>query len=192
MSGEPGGRDLAARTAELAALLPALAAALQRDSAPGSSRGVLSCGGVVNPDVLHAIIMVRAEVPAACARACALTGEPWHRRPLGTCLRALPRFAGRLEAIGMPGAANRLDADAARWLRIAKLALGLRTPDVPIGFGCPLHDDPSPLVMLGSEGFVRGDGTVAWAHDGRIWCRQCDETWPVWQWRHLGRMLASA
>jgi hypothetical protein len=44
--------------------------------------------------------------------------------------------------------------------------------------------------MLGSEGFIAG-GTVNWMHDGRIWCRLCGESWPVWQWRHLGRLIGA-
>ena len=194
MSGDPpGARDLAARAGELAALLPALAAALQRDSAPGGSRGVLSAGGVVNPDVLHALEVLHREIPRAAQAACEATGEPWHHRPLGTCLIALPRLHGRLTTLSLPGEARRLESAAGRWLRTVKLALGLRTADVPIGFDCPLHEEPWPLVMLGSEAFVREDGTgVTWLHDGRIWCQACDQTWPVWQWRHLGRLLATA
>jgi hypothetical protein len=80
----------------------------------------------------------------------------------------------------------------AGWRRTVKLALGLCTPDTPIGYCCPLHEEPSPLVMLGSEGFITGHAAVSWQHDGRIWCRLCGESWPVWQWRRLGLMLESA
>ncbi len=51
--------------AELAALIPALIPALSRDSVPSA----LSAGRVVNPDVLHAMIILAAEIPAACAAA---------------------------------------------------------------------------------------------------------------------------
>jgi hypothetical protein len=182
--------DIADRADELAGLIPALVPALTRDNAPPGGRAVLSAGGVVNADVLHAMIMLRAEVPACCATACAVTGEPWRPRPVGTCLRALPRFHDRLLALGEPSRARRIESALERWMRAVKLALGLRIPDTPIGFGCPLHEEPSPLVMLGSEGFMTG-ATVTWQHDGRIWCRACGESWPVWQWRHLGRLISA-
>lgn len=189
MSSDP--EAVEAHAAELAELCPALAAALSRDNAPSDGRGGLSSGGPVNTDVLHAMITLATEVPAACATAAAITGEPWQRRPLGTCLRALPRFHGRLGVLHRIDAAKGLEAALARWHRTVKLALGLRTPDTPIGFDCPLHEDPAPLVMLGAEGFITASATVAWQHDGRISCRLCGGSWPPWQWRHLGRLIGA-
>lgn len=189
MSGGP--EAVQAHADELAELFPALAAALSRDNAPSDGRGGMSSGSVVNTDVLHAMVTLTAEVPAACAMAADLTGEPWQRRPIGTCLIAVPRFHGRLIALRRMDAAASLEAALGRWRRTVKLALGLCTPDTPIGFDCPLHPEPSPLVMLGSEGFITGSATVSWQHDGRIWCRFCGESWPVWQWRHLGRLISA-
>jgi hypothetical protein len=184
--------DIADRADELTGLIPALAPALTRDNAPPGGHAVLSAGGVVNADVLHAMIMLRTEVPVACHRAAAYTGESWQARPVPVCLRALPRLHDRLTVIALATEARRVESAVERWMRAVKLALGLRIPDTPIGFGCPLHDEPQELVMLGSEGFIsEGGATVSWQHDGRIWCRLCGESWPVWQWRHLGRLISA-
>ena len=74
---QPISDGLGPACAELAALIPALIPALSRDSVPSA----LSAGRVVNPDVLHAMIILAAEIPAACAAACQVTGEPWQHRP---------------------------------------------------------------------------------------------------------------
>src|SRR6266581_4702638 len=102
---------LAEACAELAALTPALTPALTRDNTPSDARTVLSAGGVVNPDVLHTMITLAREIPAATAQAAALTGEPWQPRPVTTCLRAIPRLADRLTALTMPAPAKRLGGD---------------------------------------------------------------------------------
>jgi hypothetical protein len=106
--------------AELAALLPALLPALSRDSAPSA----LSAGRAVNPDVLHAMIILAAEIPAACAAACQVTGEPWQHHPSAICLRAIPRLHHRLTALGMPAAASDLETGVHHWTRMVKLVLG--------------------------------------------------------------------
>ncbi len=184
---------MAGRAAELAALIPALAAALSRDTAPGSGGRALSGGVPFNTDVMHAIVMVAREIPATAQAACEATGERWHHRPVGTCLIALPRLHGRLLAISQPAAAGRIEGAAERWMRTVKLALGLRKPDTAIGADCPLHDEPPcPLVMIGSEAFLRDGNTLMWAHDGRIWCRECGAAWLSWQWPLLERLLAES
>jgi hypothetical protein len=114
--------------ADLAALIPALIPALSRDSVPSA----LSAGRVVNPDVLHAMIILAAEIPAACAAASQVTGEPWQRRPPAICLRAIPRLHHQLTALGMPAAARDLETGVHHWTRMVKLALGPRTPDIPV------------------------------------------------------------
>ncbi len=68
---QPMSDGLGHACAELAALIPALIPALSRDSVPSA----LSAGRVVNPDVLHAMIILAAEIPAACAAASQVTGE---------------------------------------------------------------------------------------------------------------------
>lgn len=186
-----------AQAGELTVLFPALAAALSRDSAPPDGRSALTGGGVVNTDVLHAMIVLRREVPAACHRAAGLCGEARQRRPpesgLGTCLRAVPRFHGRLTSLGLLADAGVLESGLGRWLRVTKLALGLRTPDVPLGYDCPLHAEPSPLVVAGAEGFLGAGGrSVAWQAGGVIRCVLCGESWPASRWLHLGRILQDA
>ena len=121
---QPISDGLGPACAELAALIPALIPALSRDSVPSA----LSAGRVVNPDVLHAMIILAAEIPAACAAACQVTGEPWQHRPSAICLRAIPRLHHRLTALGMPAAASDLETGVHHWTRMVKLALGLRTP----------------------------------------------------------------
>jgi len=125
--------DLGPACAELAALIPALIPALSRDSIHPDRPTALSAGSAVNPDVLHAMIILAAEIPAACAAACEVTGEPWQPRPSAICLRAIPRLHHRLTALGMPAAASDLETVIHHWTRMVKLALGLRTPDPPAG-----------------------------------------------------------
>jgi len=131
---QPVSDDLGPACAELAALISALIPALSRDSLPSGGRTALSAGGVVNPDVLHAMIILAAEIPAACAAACQVSGEPWQHRPSATCLRAIPRLHHQLTALGMPAAASDLETGVHHWTQMVKLALGLRTPDIPAGW----------------------------------------------------------
>ena len=121
--------DLGPACAELAALIPALS----RDGIPAGRRTALSAGRAVNPDVLHAMIILAAEIPAACAAACEVSGEPWQHHPSAICLRAIPRLHHRLTALGIPAAATDLETGMHHWTRLVKLALGLRTPDIPAG-----------------------------------------------------------
>src|SRR5258708_1594076 len=94
----------------LAALFPPLADALPRDNAPADSRSVLSAGGVVNADVLHAMLTLAAEIPAARAAACDLAGETWQPRPPLTCLRAIPRLRDRPADLRTKGAPGQLES----------------------------------------------------------------------------------
>ncbi len=131
---QPMSDDLGPACAELAALIPALISALSRDSLRSDGRTALSAGRVVNPHVLHAMIILAAEIPAGCAAACEVTGEPWQHRPSAICLRAIPRLHHRLTALGMPAAARDLETGVHHWTRMVKLALGLRTSDIPVGW----------------------------------------------------------
>ena len=123
--------DLGHACAELAALIPALIPALSRDGTPPDGRTGLSAGSAVNPDVLHAMTVLAAEIPAACAAACEVAGEPWQHHPSAVCLRAIPRLHHRLTALGMPAAATGLETGVHHWTRLVKRALGPRTPDIP-------------------------------------------------------------
>ncbi len=124
---QPVSDGLGPACAELAALIPALS----RDSVPSGGRTALSAGKAVNPGVLHAMIILAAEIPAACAAACQVTGEPWQHRPSAICLRAIPRLHHQLTTLGMPAAASDLETGVHHWTRMVKLALGLRTPRHP-------------------------------------------------------------
>jgi hypothetical protein len=125
--------DLGHACAELAALIPALIPALSRDSIPPGGRAGLSAGRAVNPDVLHAMTVLAAEIPAACAAACQVTGQPWQPRPPAICLRAIPRLHHRLTTLGMPAAASDLETGVHHWTRMVKRALGLRSAGIPAG-----------------------------------------------------------
>jgi hypothetical protein len=131
---QPVSDDLGQACSELAALIPALIPALSRDSAPAHGRTALSAGRAVSPCVLDAMIILAAEIPAACAAACQVTGEPWQHRPSAICLRAIPRLHHQLTALGMPAAARDLETGVHHWTRTVKLALGPRTPDIPVGW----------------------------------------------------------
>jgi hypothetical protein len=183
---------LAEACADLQILIPALPDALTRDNTPGDGRTVLSAGAVVNTDVLAAMLTLHLEIPATRAAACRLLGEPCPRRPIATCLTALPRLASRLHDLAQIAAGRRIEADVAHWTRTVKFALGLRTRDTPIGWNCPLHDEPAGLVSVGAEGFLRDDATVYWQHAATIWCHWCGATWPEMQWAYLGRILETA
>src|SRR6266568_2986011 len=192
--------------AELAVLWPALAAALERDTAADGTvpGGALGSAAVVNTDVLAAMILLSRDVPAVTRAACEAAGEPWQPRPVQTCLRALPRLAERLGHLGMAGAAQTLEGAVWDWLRVTKRALGLRRPDIPVGFACPWaasapedHAEGRMLLCAGDEGFLRpgpGGMAVEWVTSGQIYCpaRACGASWPQGQWRLLGRMLGAA
>jgi len=126
--------DLGPACAELAALIPALS----RDGTPPDRGAALSAGGAVNPDVLHAMTVLAAEIPAACAAACEAAGEPWQHHPSAICLRGIPRLHHRLTVLGMAAAASDLEAGIHHWTRMVKRALALRTADLPAGRDCPL------------------------------------------------------
>jgi hypothetical protein len=180
-------------TAELAALLPCLAGALRRDNTTmGRSRSVVP-GVPVNSDVLHAMVTLHREVPDVTMAAAELAGEPWQRRTIAACLTAIPRLGARLHDLAMVDAERDLERGVYRWTRVTKLALGLRTPDIPIGAPCPHcgHDGPG-LMAVGSEGFMRRTGhglAVEWEHAGRVVCRECGAAWGVAEWPLLGRVL---
>lgn len=196
--------DIYETIAQLASLWPALGAALQRDTAGGEpSSGTWTAAAIVNADVLAAMITLDTEVPAAFRAGCDLTGERGTHRDLDTTLRALPRLASRMETTGHPAAAGVLAAQVRRWLRVTKRALGLRKPDIPLGYPCPWaeprpedHEAGCMLFAAGDEGFLRAAAEgiqVEWVATSRIYCasEDCDAAWGPEQWLHLGRMLTA-
>jgi hypothetical protein len=128
-----------------------------RDSIPPGGRAGLSAGRAVNPDVLHAMTVLAAEIPAACAAACQVTGEPWQHHPPAICLRAIPRLHRRLTVLGMPAAATDLETGVHQWTRLVERALGLRTPDLPSRPGLP----PRPVTPPRSPAPHRTRGAKA-------------------------------
>src|SRR5213595_490806 len=85
-SAGPAMSTLGDHVSELAVLWPALAAALERDTAgdgtvPG---GALGSAAVVNADVLAVMVTLSRDVPAVTRAACEALGEPWHPRPVLT------------------------------------------------------------------------------------------------------------
>jgi hypothetical protein len=100
-------------------------------ASPPDGRTALSAGGAVNPDVLHAVIILAAGIPAACAAACEVTSGPGQHRPPAMCLRGIPRLHHRLTALGMPAAVRDLETGVHHWTQMVKLALGLHTPGHP-------------------------------------------------------------
>jgi hypothetical protein len=178
--------------AELAQLTPHLAPALTRDNAGQAlvTRWETSLS-LVNTDVLAAMISLRYQIPAVTMRAAQLTGEPWQPRTHHACLIALPRLDERIEHLGLIGDHKHLEAITAGWVRLAKRALGLRKPDIPLGAWCPTceTEPPGELFVAGAEGDVRetSDGfTVTWNHDPRVFCTLVKKHWwPQREWEFL-------
>ena len=202
--------DIYETTAQLAALWPALAAALARDTAGTDIGGTTTwtSATLVNADVLAAAITLTTEIPAAHHAACDLLGERWAYRQPGPCLLALPRFASRMDATGRFREASVLASQAAGWLRLTKRALGLRDPDTlvtnqaGVPYACPYaegfpenHEETSLLFMAGVERFLRegpnGLQAVPVAQQ-RIYCASpdCAASWTaLHEWHLLGLML---
>lgn len=197
--------DIADSISELSELWPALAAALGRDTgAAGPGTRAFTAAAVVNADVLTAMVTLDRDVPAVTRAACQAISEPWQPRDLQGCLRQLPRLAGRMHDLGLAAASKRLAGDIRSWLLVTKRALGLRKPDIPIGYACPWadsrpenHPETVMLICAGDEGFLRpgpGGTRVEWVAVGQIYCPSpgCGATWGPSQWPLLGRMLATA
>jgi hypothetical protein len=69
----------------------------------------------------------------AAAGAVSTAGQVLVIHPSAICLRAIPRLHRWLTALGMPAAATDLETGMRHWTLLVKLALGLRTPDIPAG-----------------------------------------------------------
>jgi hypothetical protein len=199
--------DIAEATSELAGLFPALAAALARDTGGegGGAGHMWAAAAIVNADVLAAMITLDHDIPAATRCACEAASEPWRHRDLQGCLRQLPRLAGRMHDLGLIADEKTLIWQAGGWLRMVKRALGLRKPDIPIGYACPWaetrpethHPGAIMLLAAGAEGFLRlaaGGLQVDWVTSAQIYCPSdaCGASWGPAQWPLLGRMLETA
>ena len=104
--------------------------------------------------------------------------------------------------LGHRAAEDTLTWQAVAWLRMVKRALGLRKPDIPVGYPCPwadtrpeCHTDGGVMLfMAGRDGFLRTgqDGPwVQWVDSGLIYCPSgtCGASWGPAQWPLLGRLL---
>src|SRR6266516_5324538 len=137
--------DVASACAELATLAPLLGPALTRDRIGGGAFGRLEVTlSLYNTDVLLARNRLMYEIPAAAIRSADLVNEPWPWRPIGTCLRALPRFAARMDHLGLATERGHLEVLTRSWVLQAKRALGLRRPDVGPLADCPRCDPDQP------------------------------------------------
>lgn len=193
--------------AEMLILWPHLDAALERDTGqPEGGRisgGRAELGLPVNADVMLALATLEREVPKMAAWAAGVVAEPVIERSIIGHLQQLPRLHERMLVTAAVDEAARLAAGVHAFTRGVKLAVGLRTPDVPLGQYCPLHDDPlRELVAPGSEGYLRytrldREGQpvapiVEWVRDTAVICRQCRAAWAPTQYLMLGRLLREA
>ncbi|MGI5232877.1 hypothetical protein [Actinoallomurus sp. CA-142502] len=193
--------------AELLALLPALAAALERDSGAGEGERVATSTNVhvlpVNGDVLTAALMLQDEAWPAAHAARSWLNEPGDNLGLERTLDSLGVLYRRLVGRQFNSQARRLAATVLRWHRVTRQAIGLSRRAVPLAgsmgaITCPLHDDP--LVQLrqrGDEGTLdetaRGDReAIRWQRGGGLYCpsRDCDGEWGPSEYAFLGRLVA--
>lgn len=183
---------IAELAAELASLYERLPEAIEKDNTGEGGIKAIAAGVPVNAEVLHAIVTLHREIPAATMAAAERVGEPWQHREIPECLIAIPRFAARMHDLAM-AKDERFIEDAVRyWLRTVKLALNLRTRDMPIGAACPRCGE-GKLFAAGSEAFARqkrDEVTIEWEHAGLIFCSfSCSPPWPESEWTFLGRQL---
>lgn len=148
---------------ELATLWPRLAAALERDTGTietatadrrvsGGSKG---SGAAVNLEVLEVAAVVQAGVRDIEAQAERILRLSPRRREVAEVIAALPDWRRALLANPAAGPlAQHLVKDAASWLRMVRIAIGLQLRDTPLGADCPDHrdDHPTPLLIAGKVG----------------------------------------
>src|SRR5262249_55025042 len=101
-------------------------------------------------------------------------------------------------------AEKNLTAQVTGWLRMVKRALGLRKPDLPLGYPCPWaesapenHLDGGELLAAGDEGFLRPDNggfRVGRGSSAQVYwpARSGGAAWAPRKWPWLARMLAAA
>lgn len=188
---------IAAACAELAQLWPGLPAALTKDTT-GVKGTQVTAGAVVNAEVLHAMIVLRAEIPAAVVTACGVVGEPWQPRTVPVCLTAIPRLAGRMHDLRLAAECADLEDAVRYWLRLTKRALGLvdQPWDLPSWVRCPDHDIPSvKLLHVGAERAITRDGDALRTErvrDGYLLCPHCGAKWPLRGYEsHLERLVSA-
>ncbi len=182
--------DVAAACAELATIAPLLTPALRRDRRDGGRYSRLEPLSLFNTDVLLARNRLVYEIPAAAIRSAHLVNETWPWRPIGTCLRVLPVYAGRMHHLGLATEHRQLELLTRAWVLQTKRALGLRRPDIGPLADCPRCDThpAGQLWMAGAEASLNPRDLTQpphWVHDPRIYCPVCGSVWPEPEWDHL-------
>lgn len=191
---------------ELLALLPALAAALERDAGTGDGERVSTSSNVhvlpVNLDVLAAAKMLQDEAWPAAHAARSWLAEPGDNLGLERTIGSTGVLYRRLVGRERNGQARHLAAAVLRWHRTVRTAIGLTRRAVPLAGGmgavhCPLHDDP--LVQLrqrGDEGTLdetaRGEReAIRWQRGNGLYCpsRGCEGEWGPSEFAFLGRLV---
>ena len=184
---------IADHCAELATLAPMLAPALTRDNTHTGRGKPIAPLNLYNTDVLQAKITLQYEIPAAALRCAQLLNEHWKVRDIRVSLIALPRFASRMHNLDMVTEHHQLEQLTARWLRITKQALGLRSHPRELNATCPYCETGVLMLDTGTEGFINPADLTApptWIHGARVYCPSCAADWPQSQWDLLIRILS--
>jgi hypothetical protein len=183
---------------ELLLLLNALPAALRRDagtSRPGPRATEASIP--VNQDVAEVLRVLPRQVAAEDRRARTALGFSKISQDTADVITRWPSYVRALQAC-TTGDYSPDDAMTAitRWLKAVRRALGLSMRAQPLGIHtCPYGCPEGQLLVLGSEGALRRQGTgwgVDWRHAERILCPACGTSWGHTEWPLLGAMLNAA
>jgi hypothetical protein len=187
--------SLGEAVAELQALMPALADALERDAGVSEQERVSGSTGMslpVNADVMAAIRTLETTLMGSIAYAAGQLNEPPPGYPVVRALEHVQRLYDKLSITDRRGSAARLSVTVQMALRRVKQALGLLLPDRFIGEVCPCCDEMIELVIPGDEGFIVPGPRVDWVRRDYVMCRCCGTTWVASQYVLLERQIREA
>ncbi|HET8681275.1 MAG TPA: hypothetical protein VFM54_05305 [Micromonosporaceae bacterium] len=175
---------------ELALIWPALTDATERDRGVSTGERVTTSPVLlapVNADVLDALDILAAGLGRV---------RDLHR---------LPHQLDQYRDADDQASAHRLLATVTHCRTIARRAIGLTTPDRPLGEHCPLHDDPlTELVIPGDQGQLCWRSrdpagqpvglSVVWRREDVVTCpwRSCGARWTPGQQMRLRGLLRAA
>lgn len=188
-----------ALASELLLLLDALPAALRRDagnSQPGPRATEASIP--VNQDVAEVMRVLPRQVAAEDRRIRTALGFSKISQGTPDVISRWPSYVRALQACTTAGDYSTDTAITAltRWLKAVRRALGLSMRAQPLGIHtCPYSCPEGQLLVLGSEGSLRRQGTgwgVDWRHAERILCPACGTSWGQAEWPLLGKLLNAA